>query len=250
MPSHLLSLSVELAKADFKLRNEGSYLGILWYLLNPLLTFALLMTVFSGNLGRDVPSYPLYMLLGIIMFNFFQQTTIQSAMVLQQSRGIVRSIRFPHEALVVSIVLRNLVAHGFEIVVFSAFLLFFNASLGGLAVYVLIALFLSLFTMGVSLLLSALNIYFVDLSNIWTFASRLLWFATPIFYAAEMNESLSLLNLFNPLYYFITSARDIVVYARIPGEGMIVGILIYTVLSLMAGSLVFKRLKKKFGELV
>ncbi|MBD3260723.1 MAG: ABC transporter permease, partial [Candidatus Altiarchaeales archaeon] len=72
----LWGLSLSIAEAEFKLRNEGSYLGILWYLLEPLLMFILLLFVFSKSLGQDIPHYPLYLLVGIIVFNFFQKVTL------------------------------------------------------------------------------------------------------------------------------------------------------------------------------
>jgi len=67
------NLSITLAKMEFKLRNEGSYLGLFWYFLNPLFTFILLNFIFSAKFGQDIAFYSLYLLLGIIMFNFFSQ---------------------------------------------------------------------------------------------------------------------------------------------------------------------------------
>ena len=72
-----IELSFALAKAQFKLRNEGSYLGIFWYILNPIFIFSLLLLIFSTRVGQGIPHYPLYLLLGIIMFNFFQTATIE-----------------------------------------------------------------------------------------------------------------------------------------------------------------------------
>ena len=93
-----LHLSLEIAKAQFKLRNEGSYLGVLWYLLNPILMFLLLLFLFSQRLGGDIPYYPLYLLLGIIMYNFFQQVTSFSLGSMKDNREIMKSINFSREA--------------------------------------------------------------------------------------------------------------------------------------------------------
>src|SRR4030042_3140482 len=92
---HFLDLSLEIAKSSFKLRNEGSYLGIFWYLLNPLLLFLLLLLVFSDRLGNSIPSYPLYLLLGIVIFNFFQQATTESTKIIVRDYGeLIKSINF------------------------------------------------------------------------------------------------------------------------------------------------------------
>ena len=108
-----LNLAVVLAKMEFKLRNEGSYLGIFWYLLNPILTFFVLLIVFGNKLGQNIPNYSLYLLLGIIMFNFFRQVTIESTKIIQDNRWLIKSINFPREILINSIILKTLFSHIF-----------------------------------------------------------------------------------------------------------------------------------------
>jgi len=246
----VFELSFVLAKAQFKLRNEGSYLGILWYLLNPILMFTLLLLVFSDRLGNNIPLYPLYLLLGIIMFNFFRQATIESTKAINESRFIIKSINFPREALIGSIVLKTLFSHIIEILVFFVFLLFYKAPIASIIFYPLILLMFCLFIFGASLALSALTVYFLDLENVWLFASYLLWFATPIFYAIGGQERLLIFNLFNPMYYFITVARDVIIYAKMPELWMVGGVLGYTFLSLMIGLIIFNILKHKFAEMI
>ena len=176
-------LSLAIATAEFKLRNEGSYLGIFWYLLNPLLTFILLFLLFFDRLGNNIPGYPGYLLLGIVIFNFFQQITTEASSVLQANVAIIKSIKFPHEALIGSVVLTALFSHIFEIVLLIFALFFFKIPAGNIILYPIILCFFTIFVFGAALILSALTIYFVDLQNVWAFVSRLLWLATPIFYA-------------------------------------------------------------------
>lgn len=247
----ILGLSLSLAKAGFKLRNEGSYLGILWYLLNPLLVFILLLLVFSDRLGTNIPNYPLYLLLGIIIFNFFQQTTTESTKaIIKEYRGIIKSINFPKESLIASIVLKTLFSHLFEIVLFIIFLLIFKNSLIGIIFYPIILVFLCSFIFGVSLILAILTIYFIDLENIWLFASRLVWLGTPIFYAIEGQSRLFYVNLFNPMYYFITIARDLIIYTKMPELWVIFGAVGFSLLFLIIGLLIFNKLKIKSAEMI
>jgi len=245
-----LELSLALARAQFKERNEGSYLGILWYLLGPFLMFLLLLLVFSDRVGTNIPRYPLYLLLGIIMFNFFQKATSESTKVISINRWIIKSINFPRESLISSIVLATLFSHIFEIVLFIVFALFFKVSPAGLIFYPLILIFFCIFVYGASLILATLNVYFVDLDNIWTFVSRLIWLGTPIFYTIGGQTRLFYVSLFNPMYYFITITRDIIVYTRIPEIWMIIGAVIYSLLFLFIGLLIFNKLKIKFAELI
>lgn len=243
-------LSISLAKAEFKLRNEGSYLGILWYLLNPILMFILLLLVFSDRLGGNIPHYPLYLLLGIIMFNLFQQATTESTKIIYQHGFIIKSIKFPNESLIISIILKTLFSHVFEIVILIIFLFFFRIPVGGMVFYPIVLFFFGVFTIGVSLILSLFTIYFRDLENIWVFVSRLLWFATPIFYATGGQTKLFIFNLFNPIFYFITIARDLIIYVKIPPLWMIGGMIGYTLLALVVGLLVFNILGKRIAELI
>jgi len=111
-----------------------------------------------------------------------------------------------------------------------------------------VLLFFCMFIYGVSLILSSLTVYLIDLGNIWDFLTKLLWFATPIFYEIGGQNRLFILNLFNPLYYFITLTRDILIYNKIPELWIVLGAIEYSLISLIAGLIIFKKLKKKFAE--
>lgn len=248
--NRFFELSFSLAKAEFKLRNEGSFLGIFWYLLNPLLLFILLFIIFSNILGSDIEKYPLYLLLGIIMFNFFQNVSIESTRIVRDNRHLIKSINFPRESLIFGSVLKFLFSHIIEIAVFSLFVVFFGGELINILFYPLILIFFCFFVFGISLILGAFTVYFADLENIWIFASRLLWFATPIFYKFGENGILFFVNLFNPIYYFISIGRELVVYTKIPELWMIIGVVGYSLVFLIAGMLIFSKLKNKFAEMI
>mgnify|MGYP005851584707 CR=1 FL=1 len=246
----IFGIAFQLAKAEFKLRNEGSYLGIFWYLLNPVLTFILLYLVFFDRLGADIENYAPYLLLGIIMFNFFQGATAEACTSIKNNNNILKSINFPRESLVLGAILRNIFSHFFEIILFFIIAVFFNVSFVGLIYYFLILLLFFVFVFGFSLILGSLCTYFFDLDNIWSFASRALWIATPIFYSIGGQTRLFYANLANPLYYFITAAREIVIYSNIPSPHIVVGVVISSLLFFFTGILVFSALKNKFAELV
>lgn len=246
--NRFLELSLSLAKTNFKLRNEGSFVGILWYLLNPLLLFIPIFLIFADRLGSNIPYYPLYLLLGMIMFNFFQSATVEASTSIIYNASFVKSLKFPIHSLIGSVVLKTFFSHIFELILFCISLFIFGIPVYRIMFYPLIFLFLFLFSYGISLFLSALTVYFVDVGNVWSFASRIIWFITPIFYAIEGQTRLFLVNLFNPLYYFITFAREMIIYARFPAWWIFAGVLGYTFLSLLIGILVFNKLKPNFAE--
>jgi len=244
----MIGLSFSLAKFKFKLRNEGSYLGLIWYLLNPLFFFTLLFLIFNDRIGNDIQNYSLYLLMGIIMFNFFQSITSESATAILNNRNIVKSLKFPFESLILSNVLRNLFSHIFEIIVLIVFLIISGVSPIWVLIYPLIIILFCIFIYGVSLVLATITVYIVDFGNIWAFITSILWFATPIFYSIGGQANLFLLNLFNPIYYFITLAREIIIYNRIPELWLISGAVMYSLISLTAGLFLFNTFKRKFAE--
>lgn len=245
------ALGFQLAKAEFKLRNEGSYLGILWYLLNPILTFSVLYFIFADKLGSDVYHYPAYLLLGIILFNLFQTITVESTRsILKEYHYIIKSINFPRESLVLSIVLKHTFAHIFEFILFCILLISTGVSLVGTLYYIPLLFIFILFIYGFSLLIAGLTVYFVDLDNIWSFAIRIIWFGTPIFYVLERTTALYTLNLFNPVYYFISAGRDLIIYNNIPPLYISIGAILWSIGFLLTGMIVFKKLKIKFAELI
>lgn len=247
---HFFRLSWILAKMKFKLKNEGSYLGVLWYLLNPLLTFLLLFFIFHDRLGREIEKYPLYLFLGIIMFNFFQQVTSESSWAIKENAGLIKSIAFPREALIGAIVINNLFSHLIELVVFLAIAIIFKGLAVGVIFYFILLLFFCIFNFGVGLFLASISAYFTDLQNIWSFFVRLLWFGTPIFYIIAGQNRLFTINLFNPMYYFIEIGRNLAVYDQLPALWLIAGLAGFTLASLIVGFFTFQKLKNKFAEMI
>ncbi len=247
----MLLISVPLAKAEFKLRNEGSYLGILWYLLNPILTFSVLYFIFANRLGNNIPYYFLYLLIGIVMFNFFSSSTGESTgMIIRDYFGLMKSINFPRESLLIAILLKNFFSHSFEILLLAIFLVFFKINLLYILFYIPIFFFFLIFIFGLSLVLSSLAAYIVDINNVWSFLLSIIWLGTPVFYAIGGQTKLFYVNLASPLYYFMTIARDVIIYNKMPAWWLIFGSIGYSLIFLIAGLFLFNKLKGKFTELI
>ena len=184
------------------------------------------------------------------MFNLFQQVTTSSITTMRINRLLIKSIHFPRESLVLANLLRTLFSHIFEIIIFIIIAVFLGVSFKGLLFYIPILVDYSVFLYGFSLILASLYLYFIDLENIWVFISRLVFFATPIFYAVEGQTRLFYVNLLNPIYYFMEITRKIIIYREIPHPWLIQGAVIYSLISIIIGLFIFKKLKKKFAELI
>lgn len=249
--SAILSQSYSLAKANFKVRNEGSYLGIFWYLLNPL-CFFLIILYLRGVLfaSEGVAHYPAYLLLGLIMMNFFNQSMAASADLIRINSGFIKSIKIRYEVFVVSTLLQGMFSHAFELLLFAVLLLYLHVSLLGIVWYLAVFVFFALFVLGMSFLFATVGLYFNDLKNIWAIAAQLLLFATPVFYDVHPGSYLYLGNLFNPLFYFLTAARDVAIYSILPPVGIALTAVLISISALAIGLFVFERYKSRFAELV
>ena len=242
-------LGWRLALVDFKLRNEGSYLGNIWYIINPLLLFGVLYFVFVDRIGGEIENYAAYLIVGILMFNFFSRTTLELTSIIRES-SLIKSFAFPKESLVLSVVIKHLLAHIFEAVVFFVLLTFLGVSFFWIILYAAITLLFTAFMYGIGLVLSSVTVYIVDLGNVWQFFSFLLFFVTPVFYVAEQGSKALLVNQFNPLYHFFTVAREVIVYQSVP-PGLSIGVvLVVPFITILVGQIIFNRYKGKFAELI
>jgi lipopolysaccharide transport system permease protein len=243
-------LILALALAEFKLRNEGSYIGIFWYLLNPILVFGVLLAVFSTRLGADIEHYPIYLLIGIVMINFFGQVTSASSRLMFNHHELIKSLPFPRRALVGGVLVAALMIHFFEFIILSVLVVYWGLPLIGLLFYWPIFLLLMIFSWGIALALCPLGVLIPDIENIWAFAFRLLWLGTPIFYAVYEGDKLFQINLLNPLFYFLTIARETIIYSTWPGFSFLLTAGIFSLLSFTIGNLIFVLTQKKLPELV
>lgn len=244
-----LILSYRLAVVDFKLRNEGSYLGNVWYILHPLLLFGVFYFIFVERVGSTIENFPAYLVVGILMFNFFTRTSTEMTSIIKDSE-FIKSFNFPREALVMSVILKHTMAHLFETVVFFLLLSFLDISFLSIIFYVLMLVPLMCFLYGLGLLLSAATMFIVDLGNAWQFLTLLLLFITPVFHDMTADSIVAQVNSVNPMYYFITASRDLIVYQRIPEEIVIIGVILLPVLAIGIGQYVFSKYKSVFAELI
>jgi ABC-type polysaccharide/polyol phosphate export permease len=244
----ILGVSASLAKAGFKLRNEGSFIGIFWYLLEPLLMFMILINL-QGVMNTRIEMYPIYLFLGLIMFNFFANSTSQAITMLSSKAKFIKSMRIPHESLVISGMLQTTFSHIFEIILLGLIILWYGAPIIGIIFYPLVFILLFIFSLGVSLILATLGVFISDMNNVWRVLTRLLWFATPIFYLAKENTIADKIISLNPLYYFISIGRDFVIYQVFNLLFIIICILL-GFSAIILGLWIFEKYKNKFAETI
>src|SRR3990167_1092649 len=165
MKENYLNLVVQLATTEFKLKYSGSVLGYIWSLVKPALLFGTLYVIFSFffKLGRGVPNYPVYLLVGVVLWSFFAESTMSSLHSIVNRGDLIRKINFPKITIVLAATITALLTFMLNLLVVAVFLMFssVNLSLSNLLfVFPLIVLFL--FVMGLSLILASLFVKFRD----------------------------------------------------------------------------------------
>ena len=254
------ALLSELVRTDFKLRYQGSVLGYAWSLLRPLLIFVILYIVFVRflKLGNDVPHFPIYLLLGIVMWNFFNEMTVQSTTSIVGRGDLIRKIRIPRWMIVFSSSLSALINLGLNLIVVAVFMIVNKVDiLGTLPLAFLALLEVYLFALGLSLFLSALFVKFRDVSYIWEVVLQAGFYLTPILYPLSRITNLTLqkLIMLNPMAQAIQDARYASVTHKAPtvyhvfqgGYYELIPFVIVAVV-LAGGLFYFKKESKYFAE--
>jgi ABC-2 type transport system permease protein len=254
------ALLSELVRTDFKLRYQGSVLGYAWSLLRPLLLFIILYVVFVKflKLGNGVPHYPVYLLVGIVMWNFFNEITIQSTTSIISRGDLIRKIRIPRWMIVFATSLSALINLGLNLVVVGVFMVVNHVPImGTLPLAPLLIIEAYLFALGISLFLSALFVKFRDISYIWEVVLQAGFYLTPILYPLSRIKNLELkkVMLLNPMAQAMQDARytaithqTTTIYKLFKGgyDEFIPFIIVIVVL--IGGALYFKKESKYFAE--
>ena len=208
----------ELVVTDFKLRYQGSALGYVWSLLKPLFLFAILYLVFDHflRLGRDVEHFPVYLLLGIVLWTFFTETTINALQAIISRGDLIRKINFPKYIIVVSGTISALINLGLNLIVVFIFMLFNGVHIDAQAFFVIpLVIELYLFALALGFFLSALNVKFRDTGYLWEIVLQAAFYATPIIYPLTMvmsqNMEIAKFIMLNPVAQIIQDMRYVLI---------------------------------------
>ena len=249
----------EMVSADFKVRYQGSVLGYAWSLLRPLFLFAVLYVIFVYviPLGNGVEHFPVYLLTGVILWNFFIESTNQGITSVVNRGDLLRKINIPKYLLVISSAISASINLGLSMVVLLIFALI-NGIVPNLSWILLIPIIMELFvfSVGISLLLSSLYVKYRDISYIWEVFLQIGFYASAIIFPlTSVPAHLRGWFFLNPLVQIIQDARYIIATqtsVTIWSSGnSIYKILIpfvVIIIFIMAGILVFRSKSKTFAE--
>ena len=224
---HFVHLTTALAATEFKLRYFGSVLGYMWTLLRPLMLFGVLYVVFTEvvRFGHAVPHYPVMLLTGIVLFNFFSEATSGALGSLVERENLLRKVAFPRAAVPVAVTMTagaNLLL-GMLVVVLLAAVDGVQLRASWLLVLLAVAAILLMAT-AAALLLSVLFVRFRDVRPIWEVTLQMVFWGTPIIYTIEsVPESFRELVMCSPFAVAIQQTRHWLVDPNAPTAADAIG---------------------------
>jgi len=252
----------ELVITDFKLRYQGSALGYLWSVLKPLFLFVILYIVFDKflRLGRDIEHFPVYLLLGIVLWGFFTEATTNGLQSIISRGDLIRKINFPKYIIVISGTISALINLCINLLVVFVFILFNGVNVTP-EVFLIIPLIIELymFSLAIAFFLAAMNVKLRDIGYLWEIFLQAAFYATPILYPLAMiiaqSKIAAKIIMFNPVAQIIQDARyvlvthdSITIYQLFGISYQILVPYIIVIISVIVAALYFKNNSKNFAE--
>jgi ABC-type polysaccharide/polyol phosphate export permease len=254
---YLLSLK------ELRTRYKKSVLGWAWSLFNPLSQMLIFTVIFlyvfvAQPLPGDpsgLRNFPLYFLVGLLPWNFFAITTSVAMGSVQGGAGLIKKVTFPHEHLVFSVVIAQLVTVLIETsILIIALLIAGQNPFPWVPLLLVVYALWAVFTTGVALALSAANVFFHDVQYLWGIVSQVLFYATPVIYFTAnlpdvaVGRAMKAIANFGPTGAFIVAFHNLLYDGRIPSTERWAYMTILAAVSFVLGSWIFSRLSPRFAE--
>ncbi|MGD2129249.1 MAG: ABC transporter permease [Lysobacterales bacterium] len=251
---HFTYVLVLATRATYLAQEKNSALGLVWHLLNPLVMTAVLFVVFRNAPFRgDNPNYELFILVGVVHFNFFINTTTRSSANFLMSRSLILNTTVPLELLV----LRQSSIEGLTLLIEVLLVLVLSAVIGtglksALIMYPVVLLGMLALSLGASLFLCALVVFLSDLSYLWNVFGRILFFVTPVFFTPDVVGVgfARLLLALNPLTHLLQLARKTLLYGGHISLGEIGIALVGPALVFALGVFIFRATRARIPDYI
>lgn len=243
-------LLYELVKKDIKLKYRSSYLGLLWTLLEPILTTLVLNFIMGPLLGRGNKYFVIYILTGRLLYSFFSAATKTAMRSIRRYSGMIKKVYVPKYIYPLSTILSNFVIFAMSLVVLIFACLIKQVPITKHMLLVLPSLIiLFVLCLGVGLFFATFSVYFRDLEYLWDVGLMLIMYCSAIFYYPEqLGDKLKILEL-NPVYAIIANCRQAILFG-VDQQAFNMNYLAYSavfsIVTLVAGLFVFVKNQDKF----
>ena len=243
--SHLIG---ELVKRDLRLKYRRSFLGYFWSLLNPLMMMTVMMVVFSYMFRFNIENYPLYLICGQTIFNFFNESTNKAMYSILDNGLLLKKVYVPKCVFPLAKVISCFTTMALSLVAVLLVMIFTRVRLHfSMLLFFVPMIFLLFLTSGMGMIVSGLAVKFQDVTHLYSVFTMVLMYATPIFYPIEaVPESVARFIRLNPIYTIIYLFRELMLYGRIPAIGSWLYAAGMSLLVLAVGALLFDRMLRDF----
>ena len=208
----------EMTRCEFKLRDQGTFLGFLWTLFQPAILFTVLYQLFTKWMGKFVVNYPFYMIIGLVQWGFFATATSNALSSLHRKAGLIQNFKFPKEIVIFSSVGVILWSHLLEILVLLLLLLLLTKTIFWTWIYlpVLIAIEV-LWVLGISFFLARFAVEYRDVERAWGILTQVGFFLVPVFYPLQIiAEGKRFWLMLNPLVHIMDGMRACLLRSQVP----------------------------------
>jgi ABC-2 type transport system permease protein len=238
-----------LVRRNVTARYKRSLLGVVWTLLDPLFTMIAMAIVFSAILAKSVPAYSVFLLSGIVIWNFFAQASTQAMMDFVYSGSLIVQVYMPKSVFAFSSIGTHLVNLGLACIPLFIIALVIGRPITPAVLFLPVSLLLvAMFTLGTGLLVSSLAVFFADMINIFNLSIQLLMFLSGVFFSADtMPESLQRVIFLLPTYQMVNIFRYPIYEGRIPPAESLAYFSLWAVGMLVLGLVVFTRLSDEYA---
>lgn len=241
-------LLIELTKKEIKLKYKNSALGIIWSMLDPLLTMVILTIIFGAIFKSSIPNFPVYVLIGRLVYSFFSQATNGGMDAILSNRQLIKKIYVPKYFFPLSKVCATFITFLISLVPLLGVMLVTGVSFSKINVLVIFPLiYLFILALGVGLILCTIRVFFGDIKHLYSAFLLLLMYMTPVFYPSTIIEEkfIHFVKL-NPLFSILNMFRDVMMYETVPTLSNHLLCLGYAIFYLVIGLIVFYKTQDKF----
>lgn len=238
----------QLVSRDFKVRYKRSVLGVCWSFLNPLLMMMVQYLVFSHLFKSDIDNYPVYLLSGVVVFNFFTEATGQALLAIVGNASLISKVYMPKYVYPVTKVLSSCINLFMSLIpLFIVAAITHESFTRAYLMLPYILLCVLGFTLGMGMLLCTMMVFFRDIQFLWGVISMLWTYLTPIFYPITIiPQDIRPLFYCNPMYQYVSAVRSIMMDGITPQPIVFFTCTIAAVFMLLIGGFVFKKNQDKF----
>lgn len=240
----------ELVSRELKRKYARSYLGIIWSVLQPLLSMAVISMIFSTIFKRNIENYPIYYLTGNILWSFFTGATNAAMTALVDNKMLLIKVKIPMLVFPLSRIYTAMVNLGYSLVAYVCMLVFFHNGVYWTMLFLMIVIAGEvLFAVGLGNILAVAYVFFGDIKHLYSVLLTLWMYCSAIFYPVEgLPKAVKQVVQINPVYNYIACARKCVMYGQLPNAAEMTGLVLWSVGMFVAGQSLFYRTKNRIMQ--